>query len=92
MAVLADETPYQQALTALTDPTKWRILSQASATVSGLPATVAEVSWIGKAPYTVGTQRYFYLVDRAAQGSVLFVTQGTAGRDFYLIRTSRSWI
>ena len=79
MAVLADETPYQQALDGLTDTTKWKVLSQADATVSGLPATVAEVSWIGKAPYTVGTMRYFYLVDRGAQGSVLFVTQGTAG-------------
>jgi len=79
VAVLADETPYQQALDGLTDTTKWKVLSQADATVSGLPATVAEVSWIGKAPYTVGTMRYFYLVDRGAQGSVLFVTQGTAG-------------
>jgi hypothetical protein len=79
VAVLADETPYQEALAALTDPTKWTTVSQSSAKVSGLPATVAETSWIGKAPYTVGTQRYFYLVDRGAAGSVLFVTQGQAG-------------
>ena len=43
---------------------------------------MAEVSWIGKAPYTAGTQRYFYLVDRGAQGSVLFVTQGQAGATY----------
>jgi len=79
VAVLADETPYQEALAALTDPAKWQVLSQSTTKVSGLPATVAEASWIGKAPYTVGTQRYFYLVDRGAQGSVVFMTQGQAG-------------
>jgi hypothetical protein len=63
----------------LTDPAKWTIVSESSTKVSGLAATVAEGSWIGKAPYTIGTQRYFYLVDRGAQGSVLFVTQGQAG-------------
>jgi hypothetical protein len=78
VAVLANETPYQAALTAMTDPAKWKVISQTNTTVSGLPATVAEASWIGRAPYTVGTMRYFYLVDRGAQGSVLFVTQGQA--------------
>lgn len=78
VAVLADETPYQEALTAMTDPTRWKVISQTTTKVSGLPATVAEASWIGRAPYTVGTMRYFYLVDRGAQGSVLFVTQGQA--------------
>ena len=79
VAVLSDATPYQPGLDALTDPTKWKVLSESTTTVSGLPATVAETSWIGKAPYTVGMQRYFYLVDRGAQGSALFITQGTAG-------------
>ncbi len=79
VAVLADETPYQEALDALTDPAKWKVLSEKATKVSGLTATVAEVSWIGSAPYTVGTQRYFYLVDRGAEGSVLFVTQGQVG-------------
>lgn len=78
VAVLADETPYQEALTAMTDPLKWKVISQSTTKVSGLPATVAEVAWIGRAPYTVGTMRYFYLVDRGGQGSVLFVTQGQA--------------
>jgi hypothetical protein len=79
VAVLADETPYQDALAALTDPAKWKVGSQANATVSGLPATKVEASWVGSATYPSGTLRYFYLVDRGAGGSVLFVTQGLAG-------------
>ena len=78
--MLADETPYQQALDALTDPAKWKVLSEKATKVSGSDRRRwPRSSWIGRAPYTVGTQRYFYLVDRGAQGSVLFVTQGQVG-------------
>ncbi len=80
VAVLADGfVPYDDALADLTDPAKWTTTSKATTTVSGLPAVKVEQRWIGDAPYPVGTLRHFYLVDRGADGSVLFETTGEAG-------------
>jgi hypothetical protein len=82
VAALADQVDYNDALKALTDPTLWQVQSQKDVKVSGLAAIQVEEAWIGKAPYTVGTMRYFYLVNRGSDGSVLFVTQGMSGSDY----------
>ena len=82
VAAVAEDIAYSDALSELTDPASWQVQSQKDTTVSGLPAVVVEESWIGKAPYVVGTMRYFYLVNNGDFGSILFITQGLAGAAF----------
>jgi heat shock protein HslJ len=87
--VTTDTTvPYQDALTAATNPTAWNVLTNEPVTVSGLPATrIQATATAGSPGFAVGVTRYGYLIDLGT-GSSWIETKGTVGDPTYVTNQS----
>jgi hypothetical protein len=90
-AVRADvvDTPFDDAVTAATDPAVWEIRRETELTVDGLPAQLVEaVALSDTEDVAAGTARFLVLVDKGAAGTVALWTTGDPTAPEYLARVA----